>query len=657
MSFAIAPAAASAAAWGEELEVSGPTEIETGAYAPRVLTDDAGNATYLWLQRIEGGDDQILRSRVYRADGTIGPTRNVTLPSDEGQTTDFDAASDAAGGIRVAWMQTQTVCSPYCESANQFFTATLDSSGERVGEPLEVVGFPRGAANVNDVSLAVGPDGTAALGLSYYLTASEEPKISVWRLGPAATAAVDVSPDAEGPFNESLGVAVGSAGEVFAAWVSFDEGSFLSQVEEGAFLTEGEAAEPQVLSEGLALQWGYTPEPSIDEAGTATVVFDGQREGGEQRVYSAKLSPENVLSGPAPISPEGGYAYMSPGGSAAVPTGEVVATWEQEGSSWIASVAPDGTVGAPHDLLDGGEGGYPAVDVDSDGDGVVLAQGYDPEAGAYSVLARHFSQGGNPVGSVEAIGDQPDGTSNEALDVDVADSGSAAAAWPWETEVGLFEYRNEVFGALYDATPPSLTLILPPKAVAGSPLVMAAQGSDGNPISYDWDFGDGSGGEGPVVTHTFASPGTRTVSLTATDSAGNSITREGSIGVLDPAAFEDGTGTGAGGGADSGDKGTAAALRPLTLIVKAPPKKSRRRTARITFVSSQPGSSFECALDAEGWKPCSSPLRLRHLKPGRHRLRIRAIGPSGMLEAGGQTVRFKVLKPRRRHHRRRGGAG
>ncbi len=40
------------------------------------------------------------------------------------------------------------------------------------------------------------------------------------------------------------------------------------------------------------------------------------------------------------------------------------------------------------------------------------------------------------------------------------------------------------------------------------------------PITYTWSFGDGGSGNGEAVTHAFASPGTYTVSLTATNACG-----------------------------------------------------------------------------------------------------------------------------------------
>ena len=55
------------------------------------------------------------------------------------------------------------------------------------------------------------------------------------------------------------------------------------------------------------------------------------------------------------------------------------------------------------------------------------------------------------------------------------------------------------------------------------PVTFNGSGStdpDGTIVSYDWDFGDGSIGEGPTPLHTYAADGNYTVTLTVTDDSG-----------------------------------------------------------------------------------------------------------------------------------------
>ncbi len=94
--------------------------------------------------------------------------------------------------------------------------------------------------------------------------------------------------------------------------------------------------------------------------------------------------------------------------------------------------------------------------------------------------------------------------------------------------------------------------ILPPVADAGLDQTVragekvnfdASQSSDNvGIVSYHWEFGDGTTGTGSTTTHTYVNPGTYTVRLTVSDSAGNSagdtitITVEGVSAWLGPAA-------------------------------------------------------------------------------------------------------------------------
>ena len=72
---------------------------------------------------------------------------------------------------------------------------------------------------------------------------------------------------------------------------------------------------------------------------------------------------------------------------------------------------------------------------------------------------------------------------------------------------------------------PTATFVASP----GTPVVnqtvnFNASGSQAAPghniVAYDWTFGDGTAGSGPIVTHAYASAGTYTVTLQTTDDAG-----------------------------------------------------------------------------------------------------------------------------------------
>lgn len=72
------------------------------------------------------------------------------------------------------------------------------------------------------------------------------------------------------------------------------------------------------------------------------------------------------------------------------------------------------------------------------------------------------------------------------------------------------------------------------------------------------------------------------------------------------------------------------------------------RSAKFFSSSTVAGSSFQCKLDKGEFKPCSSPRAYKHLKPGRHVFRVRAVGPTGLLDESAAVGRFAIAEPQRR---------
>lgn len=70
----------------------------------------------------------------------------------------------------------------------------------------------------------------------------------------------------------------------------------------------------------------------------------------------------------------------------------------------------------------------------------------------------------------------------------------------------------------------------PVATASTSGLTVSVDGSgstdaDGEPAGYSWDFGDGATAEGPTAEHTYAGPGTYTVTLTVADNLWPDVTR------------------------------------------------------------------------------------------------------------------------------------
>lgn len=94
--------------------------------------------------------------------------------------------------------------------------------------------------------------------------------------------------------------------------------------------------------------------------------------------------------------------------------------------------------------------------------------------------------------------------------------------------------------------------------------------------------------------------------------------------------------TGGGGGGADDDP-------PQTRITKGPKKRSEKTRAKFRFSSSEPGSSFECKFDREGYEDCRSPEKIKGIDDGRHKFRVRATDAAGNTDPTPAKRRFKVL--------------
>jgi hypothetical protein len=82
---------------------------------------------------------------------------------------------------------------------------------------------------------------------------------------------------------------------------------------------------------------------------------------------------------------------------------------------------------------------------------------------------------------------------------------------------------------------------------------------------------------------------------------------------------------------------------PQTTIKKGPKAKSAKTTAKFRFKSSVAGSTFQCKLDKKPFKKCKSPKTYNGIKPGKHIFKVRAVGPTGLVDPTSAKRKFTVL--------------
>lgn len=93
---------------------------------------------------------------------------------------------------------------------------------------------------------------------------------------------------------------------------------------------------------------------------------------------------------------------------------------------------------------------------------------------------------------------------------------------------------------------------------------------------------------------------------------------------------------------------------PRTAVRKHFLKRKRIWLFRLT--ANELGSTFRCKLDKRRYRRCKPPLRLRHLKPGRHVLRVFAVDTAGNRDRSPAVAHFRVRHLRHGYGKRNHGS-
>jgi subtilisin family serine protease len=85
--------------------------------------------------------------------------------------------------------------------------------------------------------------------------------------------------------------------------------------------------------------------------------------------------------------------------------------------------------------------------------------------------------------------------------------------------------------------------------------------------------------------------------------------------------------------------------KPNTTITAGPRSPTTARIATFRFSSSQAGSKFQCKHMNGPWTACTSPRTYRNLALGLHTFRVRAIDPSGNIDATPAVRTWRLTRP------------
>lgn len=192
-----------------------------------------------------------------------------------------------------------------------------------------------------------------------------------------------------------------------------------------------------------------------------------------------------------------------------------------------------------------------------------------------------------------------------------------------------------------DNTAPVTTITSGPSGTIGSAAAAFAFVAN-EPATFECKLDGGAFGSCTApAQYTGLAEGPHTFTVRATDTANNvevsPPTRNFTVDLADPPP-----GGGGGGGGGEAD------LPPTVLITDVKVKRAKR-TATVTFTGADDKTApaalrFTCALDGKPAQPCSSPVKYKKLKPGKHKVEVVAIDGADNRSAPA-TETFKVKKP------------
>jgi hypothetical protein len=441
-----------------------------------------------------------------------------------------------------------------------------------------------GDSDVRSPRVAVDPNGDAVAVWSahnqdaakYVVRASSRPAGGAW--------SDPVMLSDGGVFDRGQEVAIDAQGNATAIWTEILGGTG-PVVRSASRPNGGDWSEPVDLSEGTV---NSSPRMAVDPQGTVTAVWLGTAPhiSGTGVVTVVRSRTRSVNGDWSPtavaLSSDDGTSSAAAPQVAVDAQGNATAVWGQFSSAdgYVVQTARRAAGGSWSEAADLGGGDSPQVAVDPQGNATAIWQLSDPSssvvlsssrtaAGPWSNPAPMAAGdnvdrvgfpwvGADPQGNVTAIWARYNATNviaqatrhvatssswSPSVDLTVGrpitaipaagvdPQGHVSVVWSWT--------ENPWSGAssVFDPIAPTLeNLVAPASATAGQPVSMSVNPFDAwSAVTISWNFGDGQSTSGAAVSHTFGSPGVRTVTVTGVDAAGNTTQTSEKI-TVNPAA-------------------------------------------------------------------------------------------------------------------------
>lgn len=475
----------------------------------------------------------------------------VAVSSEGLQALDPQLAVDGQGNVTVAWVS---------GTSSRAIVVAEHPAGGVWTNPIARI---QATEKCHDAKLAVNPAGAAVLAADCETGAAIR---AATRTVNGTWSALSTEIPGSGSGHEPR-VGIDDAGNAIAVWAG--GGSTVQSAYK--LVAGGWTSGGQVSTVGkVALE----PNVAMSPAGYAHAIWREKREefGGDPVIEvktSRKLgaaawtAPSRLTNAPSPTAPvaEGEPQIAINDG------GERMMAWLLAGThlsmSERASFADLGGVEPAKSILEAtADVERPRIALDGNGLGVATwrsfasAEGPRVKAATTSSLGGSWSSPATLAGLGEAVGStEPDVAAapggaatvvwRDGVNVKAASrpaAGAFAAGVPISsaTQTGFGEPRVtmdtagntiaawstgvlRVAVAVNDVTAPAISTTPPAPVVLGNAVGLSAVAVDTwSPTTLSWSFGDGATANGGSVSHVYATTGTKTATVTATDAAGNS---------------------------------------------------------------------------------------------------------------------------------------
>ncbi len=586
----LVPASAGAAGW---LATSPVPLSNVESYGAKIAIEDSGRGIAAWTE-VDNGIDHPMVAGYRHGSGWASPA-----PLSSANAASIDLAASPAGDEIVVWREGKF-------GAGTIHAATRKPGADTFENATGIVSSPGGSWPV----VAALDDGTFAIAWVDGTNA----KIALRNPGDASFTTTTIT--GLGAVNDvRLASRPGGGGALAITDELNGEGRLMLSISSGgAFFHTPTTAVSVDASQGDSLQnigLGYGP------GGTLGIGFSKVNTNVDAHLFSLIRGADGAIGLPSPVDQNSYGAVYG-----------IQVAFAHDGTEAISYVSRQSGPGVGRLAIAAPGGDWHPVTVPTAGFSNGAFQ-VAPVGSQLVALGGSYGGGlnGGPLPDVASLGTEPPGAPGNPVDYveGLAAHGDDAVAVVTRQANG----EDRVRAITWDGTPPVIAeLGAPASATTGVATSFKATVSDAlGTANVTWSFGDGDTATGDSATHAFATAGTFTVTVTATDGAGNRTTRSADVVVA------------------------AAPAAPETTLRFVSAKLNRRHTRvlwslnRSASVSAAIKHGKRTVATTRRRAATAGSARLarthhRPLRPGRYRVVLRARDASG--HAAARTVRLRV---------------